>query len=390
MAAEINPLSVSRLVDEDARELYEDAPCGYLSTLPDGMIIKINATFSSWTGYDADTLIGKKRFQELLPVAGRVFHDTHFGPLLLMQDLVKELAFEIVCNDGQRLPVLLNASLKRDSDGKPMLIRITLLDARGRRAYEEELRLAKRRAEEANAAVKRLNDSLEERVEQRTQERDRIWRNAQDMLVVASIQGRIVSFNPALTRTIGWTLDEMEGVKLTDLTLPEHRAELVGVAARLSAGEPVGRFEMPCRTRDGQCRWISWTLMPEGELIYGSGRDVTEEKAQAETLRKTEIALRQSQKMEAIGKLTGGVAHDFNNILQVIAGNLELLMTDIRGNAQADHRARLALAAVDRGAKLASQLLAFARRQPLQPLPVNMGRTLREMDDSCVVRWAKR
>ncbi len=91
--------------------------------------------------------------------------------------------------------------------------------------------------------------------------------------------------------------------------------------------------------------------------------------------------LRQSQKMEAIGQLTGGVAHDFNNVLQVIVANLQMLKMNFAGNDQAQRRLDAATSATERGAKLASQLLSFARRQPLQPLPTNLGRVLRGMDD---------
>ncbi|HZH77240.1 MAG TPA: ATP-binding protein, partial [Archangium sp.] len=104
------------------------------------------------------------------------------------------------------------------------------------------------------------------------------------------------------------------------------------------------------------------------------------EESEAER-RKTEAQLRQSQKMEAVGKLTGGVAHDFNNLLQVIAGNLQLLQRDLVGNERALGRLQTATRAVDRGAKLASQLLSFARRQPLQPLVVNVNKVVRGMDD---------
>lgn len=98
-------------------------------------------------------------------------------------------------------------------------------------------------------------------------------------------------------------------------------------------------------------------------------------------LEKSQLALLQAQKLEAIGKLTGGVAHDFNNVLQVIGSNLQLLQPLVQDKADAERLLRAALAAVDRGAKLSSQLLAFARRQPLAPVPLNVGRRLREMDD---------
>ena len=97
--------------------------------------------------------------------------------------------------------------------------------------------------------------------------------------------------------------------------------------------------------------------------------------------RQAEAALAQSQKMETIGKLTGGVAHDFNNLLQVVSGNLQLLGKDVAGNARAERRVANALAGVSRGARLAAQLLAFGRRQALEPKVVNVARIVRGMDD---------
>ncbi len=107
---------------------------------------------------------------------------------------------------------------------------------------------------------------------------------------------------------------------------------------------------------------------------FGSCIDVSDQQA-------TEAQLRQAQKMEAVGKLTGGVAHDFNNLLQVIGANLEMLSVEIAGNDKLHKRAETALQAVWRGSKLASQLLAFARRQPLSPKVVNLGRLIRNADD---------
>ncbi|WP_019143158.1 hybrid sensor histidine kinase/response regulator [Noviherbaspirillum massiliense] len=371
----------SQLLEEDTEELYENAPCAYLSTLPDGTIIKVNATFLEWTGYARTALVGQKRFQALLPVAGKVFYDTHVGPLLIMQGFVRELAFELVCENGQRMPVLLNSVLKRDAAGNPLLIRTTILDARSRRAYEEELRRAKRKAEEAEAAVRQLAEELECRVQQRTQERDRIWRISQDILAVAALDGTFHSFNPAFTRILGWSEEDLPALSALGLVEPDHLPQLRQVLERLSAGDPVERVDLPLRHKASGYRWLSMAIRPEGDALYIVGRDITEERKQAEVVRKMEDALRQAQKMDAIGKLTGGVAHDFNNILQVIAGNLELMRLEFAGDARAGHRLQQARFAVDRGAKLASQLLSFARRQPLQPVPTNLGRVVRELDD---------
>ncbi|WP_373048374.1 PAS domain-containing protein [Vulgatibacter sp.] len=140
--------------------------------------------------------------------------------------------------------------------------------------------------------------------------------------------------------------------------------------------------------------------------IFVSGHDITEQKRAHDELaryrhrleqivaertraleaseaerRQTETALRHAQKMEAVGNLTGGVAHDFNNLLQVIGGNLQLLARELEGQSRALRRIETAARAVDRGASLASQLLAFARRQPLDPVVLHLGHLVACMDD---------
>jgi PAS domain S-box-containing protein len=84
------------LAEDDPAELYDNAPCGYLSTLPDGTIVKANATFLAWTGYDRDALVGRRRFQDLLAVGDRIFYQTHAAPMLLMQGMLREIAIHVV------------------------------------------------------------------------------------------------------------------------------------------------------------------------------------------------------------------------------------------------------------------------------------------------------
>jgi PAS domain S-box-containing protein len=129
---------LSRLLEEDPADLYENAPCGYLSTLPDGTIVKVNRTFCSWTGRPAEEVLGV-RFQDLLSVGGRVFHETHLAPLLRMQGAVREIALDVLRVDGSVLPCLLNAVEVRDDAGTPVLLRATLFEATARRRYEREL-----------------------------------------------------------------------------------------------------------------------------------------------------------------------------------------------------------------------------------------------------------
>jgi PAS domain S-box-containing protein len=146
---------LSRLLEDDPADLYENAPCGYLSTLPDGSIVKVNRTFCSWTGRPADELLGS-RFQDLLAIGGRVFHETHMAPLLRMQGAVREIALEVLRVDGSVLPCLLNAVEVRDDDGTPLLVRATLFEATARRRYERELLAAQRTAEESEARSRTL------------------------------------------------------------------------------------------------------------------------------------------------------------------------------------------------------------------------------------------
>ena len=149
------------LLDDNPDELYENAPCGYLSTTPDGTIVKANGTFFGWTGYDRGAVIGRLRFQDLLAPGDRIFYETHYAPLLRMQGSVREIAVELRLQDGRRLPVLANAVLQTDADGQPQVVRTVLFDARERRAYEQELLAARRRAEESEARARTLSEILQ-------------------------------------------------------------------------------------------------------------------------------------------------------------------------------------------------------------------------------------
>ncbi|MBY5767784.1 PAS domain-containing sensor histidine kinase [Rhizobium leguminosarum] len=138
---------------EDLEDLYENAPCGYLSLQPDGRIVKVNRTLSTWIGIPAEQLLGK-RLHDLLNTSGRIFYETHFAPLLRMQGFFNEVALDLVTADGKKLPVLANAMERRAEDGALLFTRVTMFQAAERRRYERELVEARAAADAAGATIK--------------------------------------------------------------------------------------------------------------------------------------------------------------------------------------------------------------------------------------------
>ncbi|GAB3007905.1 SpoIIE family protein phosphatase [Amycolatopsis acidiphila] len=149
------------LPEDSAEDLYENAPCGYLSTLPDGRIVRVNATLLGWLGYERDQVAGRLRFADLLTVGGKLYHETHFAPLLRMQGELGGVALDLVAADGTRLPVLVTSTLKTGEDGGPRVIRTTIFDARDRRAYERELLRARQDADRERDRVLQLATTLQ-------------------------------------------------------------------------------------------------------------------------------------------------------------------------------------------------------------------------------------
>jgi len=153
---------------EDLEDLYENAPCGYLSLQPDGRIVKVNRTLSAWIGIPVDQLLGK-RLHDLLNMPGRIFYETHFAPLLRMQGFFNEVALDLVTSDGRKLPVLANAMERRAEDGALLFTRVTMFQAAERRRYERELVDARAAADAASAMVKSQLELEQETAELREQ-----------------------------------------------------------------------------------------------------------------------------------------------------------------------------------------------------------------------------
>ncbi|WCS28593.1 PAS domain-containing protein (plasmid) [Methylobacterium sp. NMS14P] len=224
---------------------------------------------------------------------------------------------------------------------------------------------------------------LARQVAARTAERDQVWQASSDLLCVANLDGHFISLNPAWPRTLGWTEAEMRTRPFLDFVHPDDIAATVAAAEGLARGQAQLTFENRYLHKDGGHVWLSWNAVPRDGLIYASVRDVTETKRQAEALARTEEALRQSQKMEAVGQLTGGLAHDFNNLLAGISGSLELMQTRMGQGRMGDLDRYMTVAqgAAKRAAALTHRLLAFSRRQTLDPKPTNVNRLVHDMEE---------
>ncbi|WP_428484689.1 ATP-binding protein [Rhodopila sp.] len=225
-----------------------------------------------------------------------------------------------------------------------------------------------------------LNATLEAQVSQRTAELDQIWRNSIDLLVVLGFDGVIQASNPAWQATLGYREDELAGRHFSQFLHPDDQAAAFARLGYLIT-KSVRQIENRYRHRDASWRWISWTAVAEGSRIYGVGRDITTEKTQAEALARTAEALRQAQKMEAVGQLTGGIAHDFNNMLQSVTSGIMLARRRI-GSGRIEEASKFldaAVEAADRAAALTRRLLAFGRRQTLNPKPVMLDSLIPDM-----------
>lgn len=244
----------------------------------------------------------------------------------------------------------------------------------------ERVKMAVERAR-AEEHLRRLNETLEEQITARSAERDRLWNLSQDMLARADYAGMMSAVSPAWSQVLGWSEMELLSRGYASFMHVEDEPHTLAAIARMAETRQPTRFENRIATRDGGWKHIEWTVAPEADGInfVAVGRDLTEAKTRAADLEVAQEALRQSQKMEAMGSLTGGVAHDFNNLLTPIIGSLDML---VRKGMVSDREMRLiegALQSAERAKTLVQRLLAFARRQPLQPTAVDVARVVDNM-----------
>jgi PAS domain S-box-containing protein len=305
-------------------------------------------------------LVINDNLRELAPEEAATFQSIGIAATICMP-LVKEDRLTALMAIHDRIP-------RSWTDAELSLLRE--VTARSWAHVERVGAMAELRASEAR--LRELNDTLEAQVEERTADRDRMWRLSTDLMLVARIDGTITAVNPAWTAIFGWDETRLVGTSFMDLIHPDDYEVTIAEVSKLSEGATTFRFENRYRARDGSYRWLSWTAVPSADHIHAVGRDVTDEKERRAELEAAQEALRQSQKMEAMGQLTGGVAHDFNNLLTPIIGSLDMLVRRELGSERERRLINGALQSAERAKTLVQRLLAFARRQPLQPTSVDV------------------
>jgi sigma-B regulation protein RsbU (phosphoserine phosphatase) len=177
---------------EDLEDLYENAPCGYLSLSADGVIIKVNQTLCSWLDANSYDLLGK-RLYDVLNVPSKIFYETHFAPLLRMQGFFNEVALDLVAPCGTKIPVLANALERKAPDGSVLFTRVTLFQASERRRYERDLVDARNAAEQARQELQDLNRNLNRRISEGVSERLRLQRGLLAEQEVARVREQFVA-----------------------------------------------------------------------------------------------------------------------------------------------------------------------------------------------------
>ncbi|WP_459474364.1 PAS domain S-box protein [Pseudomonas sp. No.117] len=238
---------------------------------------------------------------------------------------------------------------------------------------------------DAQALIQAQNLSLSQEVQARTVERDRLWAQSEDLLLIADFAGRLLRVSPSWSRRLGYSEAELLSRPYTELIHPDDLPKVLTALDELRRSGLPARLENRVQAANGSWHWLSWTLSldTDQERLTGAARDVTREKEAMETQALLEEQLRQSQKMEAVGQLTGGLAHDFNNLLAGIVGSLDLLTVRI-GQGRLNNLERYTTAAQGaamRAAALTHRLLAFSRRQTLDPKPTDVNRLVAGMED---------
>ncbi len=351
-----------------APSFFEAVPDAMVAVNPEGVIVQVNTQTERLFGYTQGELIGQ-RVEMLVPTAQREQHHLHrerFRQQPATRRMGAAMDLRGRRKDGSEFPVEISLSPVNTDDG--MVVLSAIRDISDRKRIEEELQKAH---EELAASKDRELLEYQNRLAL-------IVDSSQDAIIGKDLEGIITHWNKGAEHMYGYSAEEMIGRSITVLAPQDRRDEIPGILERIRSGERVEYFESVRVRKDGQHLNVSISVSPiqdaNGGIVGASiiARDVTGQ-------RRAEDLLRQAQKMEAVGRLAGGVAHDFNNILGIVTACCELLGSRVQLNGGSQYLDNIQEAA-RRGAALTRQLLAFSRRQlSVQPRLLDLNESLKEV-----------
>lgn len=384
-----------KLQDSESRvgALLEAAPVGVMGINKEGRILLANAHAEKIFGYSRGELLGM-HMVALIPEEFRARHARHQAAYLVnpqLRPMGAERLLQGRRKDGSSFPVEIGINvIKRDDD---LLITAIIEDITKRMEIEKELLRAKeeleQRVEERTTELYRANQDLLQQVRENKKTLDALRESQQRVSLhmmqtpLAAIEWNlnyeVVEWNPAAEKMFGYTRDEALGRHASFIVAEDVRQHTEEVLKNLVAGTGGARSTNENVTKEGKtilCEWYNTSLVDKDGRVVGIAslaNDVTD-------YRKLEEQVRQSQRMEAVGRLAGGIAHDFNNLLGVILGYTDILQDAMPGNDPQRIRTEKIKNAGQRAASLVRQLLAFSRKQVLEPRVVNLNEMLQDME----------
>jgi len=349
-------------------DLLEALPDAIVAVDQDGTIVQVNSQTQALFGYMRDELIGQK-VEMLVPESYRHQHHRHrenYAHNPKTRRMGADLDLYGRRRNGSEFPVEISLSPVSTEQGTFALSAIR--DISDRKRIAEELR--------------RANEELQQRTaEQLGEYRSRlasIIDSSEDAILSKGLDGTITSWNKGAERIYGYAPEEVVGKHISVIVPSDRPEEVPEILRKIARGERIEHHESVRVTKDGHRLDVSLSVSPlrnaAGEVVGASviARDITAQK-------RSEGQLRQAQKMEAIGRLAGGVAHDFNNILGIINACAEFLRDRIDPAAEPSLYVENIRKALERGTSLTRQMLAFSRTSAIQPRILDLNERLREI-----------